>query len=235
MSRLVALSSPGDTEDAGVLLGSQAAEENPSLDSASGIDLYARAVNPARLHALLETVGAPTFVAASGSTLVDSTGAEYLDLLCGFGAATLGHRPPAVMDVLRRVASAGGPFTTAVGIPEAAGELAARLCRCAGAALAKVYFCSTGAEGIETAMKFAAARTGRARFIRVAGGFHGLTTGALKLAGNDYWRTPFPSLESGTVDQIEMGDLGSLEDLLRKEHHAAIVMEVVQGMAGGRG
>lgn len=195
---------------------------------------YELAVNPVRVAAYRESTGVRVFTRAHGSTLVDSTGREYLDLVCSFGAATLGHRHPAVMEALEEAIRGDVPFAAAFGIPARAGELACRLSEIAGRGLSKVYFCNTGAEAIETSLKLAAAVTGRAEFVAIEGCFHGLTTGALSLAGAEYWREPFRALPGLAVQRVPFGDVQRIADLLRTERFAAVVLEVVQGMAGVR-
>lgn len=66
-------------------------------------------------------------------------------------------------------------------VPEIAGELAKRLCRLAGGELKKVYFGSSGSEGVEAAIKFARATTSREGILYAKSSFHGLTTGAHSL------------------------------------------------------
>ena len=66
-------------------------------------------------------------------------------------------------------------------VSELAGELAERLCGLAGGRLDKVFFCSSGSEGVEAAIKFARANTGRTGLVYASGAFHGLTCGALSL------------------------------------------------------
>ena len=72
-----------------------------------------------------------------------------------------------------------------------AGELAYRLCRVGGGRLQKVFFCSSGSEGIEAAIKFARAHTRREGLLYAEGAFHGLTCGALSLMGDSFWKGGF--------------------------------------------
>jgi ornithine--oxo-acid transaminase len=73
-------------------------------------------------------------------------------------------------------------------VPNLAGKLAARLCGLAGGRLSRVFFACSGSEGIEAAIKFARAHTGRPGILCASGGFHGLTCGALSLMSNAFWK-----------------------------------------------
>src|SRR5262249_47493890 len=115
----------------------------------SAIDSYRAAVNPARLE-VLEAIGALRFFErAEGAWLEDASGRRFLDLVCGYGAAALGHRHPAVMEALAQALASPLPFTTPLGVPALAGHLAVELCTRAGPRFAKVYFGNSGAEGVE--------------------------------------------------------------------------------------
>src|SRR5947209_5907129 len=202
-------------------------------DISRGIELYREAVNPARLE-VLKLRGDPlAFTSARGTWLEDQEGRRFLDMVSGYGTATLGHRHPKLMSALRGAMESGLPFTYPVGVPTVAGELAGKLCELAGGNLRKVYFGNSGAEGIEAALKFAMARTGRGKFLSFSEAFHGLTLGALSLIGAKQFRSSFTSL-GVRAEQVEFGDLDGLEHCLRQEPVAGVVVEPVQGMGGAR-
>ena len=108
-----------------------------------------------------------------------------------------------------------------------AGELAYRLCRVGGGRLQKVFFCSSGSEGIEAAIKFARAHTRREGLLCAEGAFHGLTCGALSLMGDSFWKGGFGSLLSGT-QQIPFNDLTALEEQLRSKRYAGFLGAVLE-------
>src|SRR6201998_1273654 len=89
-------------------------------------------------------------------------------------------------------------------VREIAGELAKRLCQLAGGGLEKVYFGSSGSEGVEAAIKFARAATGRNGIVYAKSSFHGLTAGALSLMNDAFWREGFGPLLQDAVG----GDYG---------------------------
>ena len=116
-------------------------------------------------------------------------------------------------------------------VAQLAGQLAERLCRQAGCDLTKVFFGSSGSEGIEAAIKFSRAHTGRSGMLYAKSAFHGLTCGALSLMDDPFWRGNFGPLLSDTV-AVPFNDLKSLEQHLRTERYAAFVCEPIQAEAG---
>jgi ornithine--oxo-acid transaminase len=116
-------------------------------------------------------------------------------------------------------------------VADLAGKLAARLCGLAGGRLTKAFFGSSGSEGIEAAIKFARAHTGRPGILCASGGFHGLTCGALSLMSNAFWREGFGSLLPN-AEFIPYGDTVALERKLATKSFAAFVVEPIQGEGG---
>src|ERR1700730_726416 len=112
-------------------------------------------------------------------------------------------------------------------VPELAGKLAQQLCNRAGGRLAKVFFASSGSEGIEAAIKFSGAHSGRAGLLYADRAFHGLTCGALSLMNGEYWRDGFGPLLPET-DPVPFGDLKVLEKRLATRRYAAFFVEPVQ-------
>jgi ornithine--oxo-acid transaminase len=116
-------------------------------------------------------------------------------------------------------------------VPELAGELGRRLCEFAGGNLRKVFFGSSGSEGVEAAIKFARAATRRAGLLCAKNSFHGLTTGALSLMTDPFWRQGFGPLLENTV-AVPFGDLAALERELSTKRFAAFIVEPLQSEAG---
>jgi ornithine--oxo-acid transaminase len=116
-------------------------------------------------------------------------------------------------------------------VVDLAGELAARLCDLAGGRLSKVYFGSSGSEGIEAVIKFARAHTGRSGILYAAGGFHGLTCGALSLMSEPFWTEGFGQLLPDT-ESITFGEIEGLDRRLATRSFAAFVLEPIQAEGG---
>jgi ornithine--oxo-acid transaminase len=173
------------------------------------------------------------YTRCSGTCLFAEDGRTFLDFLSGYCVHNIGHNHPHVVAALEAELRRQGPAMLQSHVPELAGELAARLCERAGGRLAKAFFCSSGSEGVEAAIKFARARTRRSGLLYADGAFHGLTTGALSLMGDAFWREGFGPLLPD-CEAIPFGDLRSLEANLASKRFAALVLEPVQGEAGIR-
>jgi ornithine--oxo-acid transaminase len=169
----------------------------------------------------------------AGSELFTEEGRRILDFLSGYCVHNTGHNHPYIVQALKDELDKSGPAMLQSHVPEIAGELAKRLCQLAGGGLEKVYFGSSGSEGVEAAIKFARATTGRAGIVYAKSSFHGLTAGALSLMNDAFWRDGFGPLLQDTVG-VDYGDLSALESTLQAKRHAALVLEPVQAEAGIR-
>ena len=118
---------------------------------------------------------------ARGSHLYDAAGRAYLDFHTGEGFASLGHNHPDVRAVLEAALAADLVDGVQLHYSPLAGMLAEELTRRLPTGLDAVFFTSTGAEAVDSAMKFARAATGRPRLIACDDGFHGVTLGPLCL------------------------------------------------------
>jgi ornithine--oxo-acid transaminase len=192
---------------------------------------YSEYVNPqwVRLLRLLQ-MDAP-YRECAGSELHAADGRRVLDFLSGYCVHNLGHNHPTVVAALRDELERCGPAMLQSHVPDLAGELAEALCREAGAEFQKVFFASSGSEGVEAAIKFARATTKRTGLIACKGAFHGLTCGALSLMDGEFWRDGFGPLLPG-VEHIPFNDLVALEELLRTRSFAAFLVEPIQSEAG---
>jgi acetylornithine aminotransferase len=178
---------------------------------------------------LLNNYGTPpiTLVSGSGATVVDADGREYVDLLAGIAVNALGHAHPAVIAaVTKQLATLGHTSNLAISRPTV--ELAERLLGLAGRC-GRVFFCNSGAEANEAAIKLARA-TGRTGLIAAEGSFHGRTTGSLSLTGQPSKREPFEPLLPD-VTFVPYGDIDATADAV-VETTSAIFLEVIQGEGG---
>ena len=166
-----------------------------------------------------------------GCELFTKDGRRILDYLSGYCVHNVGHNHPEVIPALKDEMDRCGPAMLQSHVPEVAGDLARRLCELAGGGLNKVYFGSSGSEGVEAAIKFARATTGRAGIIFAKSSFHGLTAGALSLMNDEFWREGFGPLLADTVG-VPFGDSDSLEKVLASKKHAAFFVEPLQAEAG---
>ncbi len=208
--------------------------DTPSIEAAPVSNAqYSDHVNPqwVRLLDVLE-MNVP-YSHCQGAELFTSNGRRYLDFLSSYCVHNAGHNHPQIIAAIKDELDRMGPAILQSHVSDLAGELAARLCARAGGRLTKVFFCSSGSEGIEAAIKFSRNHTGRSGLIYAEGAFHGLTCGALSLMGNPYWRNGFGPLLPG-AEQVPFGDLGELERKLSTKQFAAYIVEPIQGEGGVR-
>ena len=164
-------------------------------------------------------------VRGEGCYVWDDTGAKYLDFLAGIAVNALGHAHPVLVDaVSRQIATVAHVSNYFANPPQL--ELAARLTRLTGGD--RVYFCNSGAEAIEAAIKLAR-RTWRPRIIALNNSFHGRTMGSLSLTGKPALREPFEPLVPN-VEHID-STIEALERAIGPDV-AAVVIEPIKGEAG---
>jgi acetylornithine/N-succinyldiaminopimelate aminotransferase len=169
---------------------------------------------------------------ARGTTVWDTDGRPYLDLLGGMGVANVGHAHPAVVQAIAAQSAAYlhvGVYGELVQQPQV--ELAQRLAQIAPGDRTVVYFTNSGTEAVEGALKTARKATGRTRLIAFEGAFHGDTFGALSVGGNPLYRRPFEPLLPG-VEWLPFGDIAALARI--DATVAAVIVEPIQGEGGVR-
>ena len=168
-----------------------------------------------------------TFVAGEGAWLVDDEGRRYVDLVAGIAVVGLGHLHPAPLvaaeQQLGRLWHVSNLYWT-----EPASKLAARLSARFGGGQA--FFCNSGAEAIEAALKYARKATGKPGVVAFEGSFHGRTLGALSVTGQPSKRTAFEPLVPG-VRFAHLNDTDSLAAAVG-EDTGCILLEPVQGEGG---
>jgi predicted acetylornithine/succinylornithine family transaminase len=163
-----------------------------------------------------------------GAHLFDADGKPYWDLLGGIAVNVLGHRHPRLVKALRDEA-AGLLHVSNLYYHPAQGLLAERLVRASG--LLRAFFCNSGTEANEAALKFARlANPGRSQIVALKESFHGRTLGSLSMTGHDAYREPFAPLVPG-VAFIEPNDVAALEAMVNAET-CAIFLEPVMGEGG---
>lgn len=190
--------------------------------------LAARYLDPSLVHVLRILGFDRDYVRAQGSRLFDASGRAYLDFHTGEGFASLGHNHPDVRAVLQATLDADLVDGVQIHYTVLAGLLAEELTRRLPPGLDAVFFASSGAEAVDSALKFARAATGRARLIACDDGFHGVTLGPLSLVGDEFFKAGFGPLLPDCA-RVPFGDLDALEVELRKQDVAAFICEPIQG------
>ncbi len=170
------------------------------------LELAARHLDPSLVDVLRILGFDQQYVSAQGSYLYDADGRAYLDFHTGEGFASLGHNHPDVRDVLQATLAADLVDGVQIHYSALAGMLAEALSERLPAGLDAVFFASTGAEAVDSAMKFARAATGRPRLISCDDSFHGVTLGPLSLVGDEFFKEGFGPLLPGCA-RVPFGDL----------------------------
>ena len=191
-------------------------------------ELHSAHVNPANVRTL-KTIGFDRcYVRAEGPYLWDIQGTKYLDMLSGYGVFGLGRNHPEVRRVLTEFLALEYPSLVKMEAPLLCGLLAEELKKRMPNQLDMVFFTNSGAEGIETAMKYARCATRRPAIVFCEKAFHGLTYGSLSLNGDESFREGFAPFLTD-CRKIPFNDLDALERELRQGDVAAFVVEPIQG------
>jgi ornithine--oxo-acid transaminase len=206
--------------------------KNASTASANDA-LYQERVNPQWVHLLEVLQMNARYERCEGTELFTDDGRRILDFLSGYCVHNLGHNHPAVIDAIKDELDRHGPAMLQSHVPRLAGELADKLCWRAGGRVKKVFFCSSGSEGVEAAIKFSRVHTRRNGLLYVEGAFHGLTCGALSLMDNPFWSEHFGPMLPDT-EAVPFGNLAMLEHKLASKRFAAFIVEPLQGEGGVR-
>ncbi|NLY29135.1 MAG: aspartate aminotransferase family protein [Firmicutes bacterium] len=192
-------------------------------------DLYKEYMNPALAQMLGLLNFDKRFVRAAGMQGWDRDGNVYLDFLGAYGSLNLGHNPPAVQQGLEQAQEL--PNLLQASLNGMAAALAHNLAQVTPGNLQRTFFCNSGAEAVEGALKMARIATGRQRIIYCEGAFHGKTMGALSVTGRSKYQQPFAPLIP-ECKAIPYGDVVALENELARGDAAAFIVEPIQGEGG---
>ncbi len=193
------------------------------------LGLYERHLNPGLARVFRFLCLAAVEGRADGSLVFDEEGHRYLDCGSGYAVMNLGHRHPRLVAALLRQLELL-PLSTRILLSRPQAELARLLAEVTPGELGFSFFCNSGAEAVEAALKLARLATGRLKVVAARGAFHGKTLGALSVTWNPAYREPFRLLFSG-VEHVPYGDGEALEQAVG-EDTAAVILEPVQGEAG---
>ncbi|MGD9286870.1 MAG: acetylornithine/succinylornithine family transaminase [Desulfobacterales bacterium] len=170
-------------------------------------------------------------VGGKGARLYDDKGREYIDCASNVGVSNIGHGHEGVAKAIYEQYLALGNCYSMFYNPIRA-RLAERLAKLAPASLNRVFFCNSGTEAIEAALKFARSTTGRQVIISAMRGFHGKTMGALAATWGPEYQKPFAPMMPG-LKHVPFNNITKLETALNQET-AAVLLEIVQGEGGVR-
>jgi putrescine aminotransferase len=174
---------------------------------------------------------------SSGSTIIDSEGRKILDFVSSYGALNLGHNHPEVRKAIFSILEEKRVDLSKELLSPYTACLAYNLSLLTPGTLNRFYFCNSGTEAVEAALKLAARyfKGKRPRFIYAENSLHGKTLGSLSVTGGEKLREFFPLLPG---KRVPYGDAGAIEELLRcnpdqgEDSVAAVILEPIQGEAG---
>ena len=170
-------------------------------------------------------------VRGQGARLYDNRGKEYIDCAANVGVSNIGHGNPhvarAIYDQYLELGNCYSMFYNPV-----RAELAEKLIQLAPPELKKVFFCNSGAEANEAAIKFARSTTGKKEIIAAMRGFHGKTMGALAATWGAEYQKPFTPMMVG-VKHVPYNNFDKLRSVVG-DQTAAILLEPIQGEGGLR-
>jgi putrescine aminotransferase len=166
---------------------------------------------------------------AEGMHLTDAGGEEWLDFLGGLGVFSLGHRHPKVVAAVREQLERL-PLTIPIFFNKQQSDLAAALAEVLPGRLRYSFFCCSGTEAVEGALKLARVYTGRTEIISAERAYHGKTLGALSASGRELFKAPFEPLVPDFA-HVPFGEIEAL-DAAVSDRTAAVILEPIQGEGG---
>ena len=170
-----------------------------------------------------------TPVKAEGCYVWDSEGNKYLDLYGGHAVISIGHSHPHYVSLITKQLSEIGFYSNSVQNPLQT-ELAEKLGKISGYSDYQLFLCNSGAEANENAIKLASFVTGRKKFISFSKGFHGRTSAAVALTDNKKIVAPVNETQNAVI--LPYNDIQEVENQLKKEDVAAVIIEGIQGIGG---
>ncbi len=167
-------------------------------------------------------------VRGRGATLWDSDGKEYLDCMSAYGAAILGHAHPAVTEAITRQAATLTTCHQSFYNDQRARYLHLLMAH-TPPGITRAFFCNSGTESVEAALKFARTVSGRQHLVATRRAYHGRTMGSLAVTGDNKYREAYAPMY-GTVTHVNYGDPDSLAAIT--DETAALIVEPIQGEGG---
>src|SRR6266853_3640697 len=156
------------------------------------------------------------YARAEGAYLYDMDNLPYLDFLSGYSVFNIGRNHPVVKQAIRDVLDLDLPNMVQMDCSLLSGLLAEAIVKRTPPHLDAVFFCNSGTEAMEGALKFARAATGSKRAVSLASAFHGRSLGSLSLMGCDSFTEGFGPLMEGFETRVALDDIGALEQELSK-------------------
>ncbi len=159
----------------------------------------------------------------------DNNGIQYIDFVGGYGAFNMGHSNPYIIDAIHKIE--GKANLAFIGLNPYETILAANLAATTQYKLKRSFFCNSGSEAVESALKLARAATKKTRILYCRNAYHGKTFGALSATDRPHYRIPFEPLVPD-FDMVSYGSEHELREKLRTNLYSAFILEPIQGEGG---
>ncbi|MGJ8591958.1 MAG: aspartate aminotransferase family protein [Aquaticitalea sp.] len=159
----------------------------------------------------------------------DENGIEYLDLYGGHAVISIGHSHPKYVEAISNQVSQLGFYSNAIQNPLQE-KLAERIAEVSGCKDYQLFLCSSGAEANENALKLASFHNGKHKILAFKNSFHGRTSAAV--AATDDAKIVAPLNAQQEVDFVALGDLQTVETILKQNQTCAVIIECIQGVGG---
>lgn len=166
-------------------------------------------------------------VSGEGSVVRDIKGNEFIDCVAGIAVNNVGHCHPRVVEAISKQAEKLIHVSN-IYYTDVQAQLAEELVNITG--MGRAFFCNSGTEAVEAAMKLARVTTGKTEFIAAEQSFHGRTMGSLTVTHKSIYRTPFEPLVQGELF-VPYNDAQAIRDSIT-EDTAAVIVEPIQGEGG---
>lgn len=170
-----------------------------------------------------------TPVKAKDVYVYDENNIEYLDLYGGHAVISIGHSHPKYVDAITSQINKLGFYSNSIQNPLQE-QLAEKLEALSGCKDYQLFLCNSGAEANENALKLASFHTGKKKILAFKNSFHGRTSAAV--AATDNYKIVAPLNAQQEVDFVELGDLKTVETILKKSKTCAVIVETIQGIGG---
>lgn len=179
---------------------------------------------------VMQTYGHQPLVLSKGKGAVvqDIYGKEYIDCVAGIAVNNVGHCHPTVVKAIQAQAEKLIHVSN-IYYTEIQAELAETLASITG--MERVFFCNSGAESVEAAMKLARVVSGKSAFVAAEHSFHGRTIGALSVTHKSMYRDPFMPPVSSETTFVPYSDTNAIKQAI-SENTAAVILEPIQGEGG---
>lgn len=168
-------------------------------------------------------------VKAVGCTVWDKNGTEYLDLYGGHAVISIGHSHPHYIEMLTHQLKNIGFYSNSVQIPIQE-ELAEKLGKLSGKEDYHLFYCNSGAEANENALKLASFHNGKKKIISFSKGFHGRTSLAVEITDNPSIIAPVNHTGNSII--LPFNNEAALEKAFQEEEICAVILEGIQGIGG---